>query len=290
MAAINTNCVGRSRALVQQEAAKPVDVIKIWVDDRLGELPKITPELYGAIIDEAHKHDLKVLAHIYYLEDAKELIRRGLDALAHSVRDQEVDEEFLRLAKEAGITQITTLVGHSANVAYAEGPTFLDDPGLPLLFPASVLETVGSKEYQEMVAKNLGERSGRRAVETTMKNTARVSAAGIPIALGTDSSGAGRFQGLSEHREMELLVNAGLTPMQAIRAATINAAKFLGVEDRYGTLEPGKVADFILLDANPLDDITNSRKIEAVWMNGEPVNRAALASLLYSSAVPVELV
>jgi len=267
-----------ARALVQREAAKPVDVIKIWVDDRLGELPKITPELYGAIIEEAHKHGLKVFAHMYYLEDAKELIRRGVDVLAHSVRSEEVDEEYLQLAKNAGVTHLATLVGHFTNIAYADGPTFLDEPGLSVLFPASVLETLGSKEYQEMVAKNLGERSGRNDYQTAVKNTAKLAAAGIPIAVGSDSSGAGRFQGLWEHREMELLVMAGLTPMQAIQAATINGAKVLGVDNRYGTLTPGKAADFIVLNANPLDDITNSRKIDAVWMNGEPVNRAALAS------------
>ena len=267
-----------ARALVRQEAAKPVDVIKIWVDDGRGELPKITPELYGTIIDEAHKHNLKVLAHIYYLEDAKELIRRGIDALAHTVRSEEVDEEFLQLAREAGVTQLSTLIGPFANIAYLEGPTFLDEPGLSLLFPASVLETLRSKEYQQRLAENQDARSRRRSYEIQMKNVAKVAAAGIPIAVATDSSGAGRFQGLWEHLEMELLVNAGLTPIEAIRAATVNGAKFLGVEDRYGTLAPGKVADFIVLNANPLDDITSSRQIDAVWINGNPVDRAALAS------------
>ena len=266
-----------AREMVQREAAKPADAIKIWVDDRLGELPKISMELCGAIIDEAHKHNLKVFVHMFYLEDAKELMRMGVDVIAHTVRDAEIDEEYIQLAREAGITQLATLVGHSSAIAYVQGADFLDDPGLPLLFPASVLETVGSKEYQQRVAENLSERSGFRANETAVKNTAKVAAAGIPIALGTDSSGSGRFQGLWEHREMELLVKTGLTPMQAIRAGTINAARVLGVDNRYGTIEPGKVADFIVINANPLDDITNSRKIDAVWMNGKLVNRAALA-------------
>lgn len=104
----------------------------------------------------------------------------------------------------------------------------------------------------------------------------KVAAAGIPIAVGTDSQGAGRFQGLWEHIEMELLVEAGLTPMDAIRAATVNSAKFLGVENRFGTLEPGKVADFIVLNSDPLSDISNSRDIDAVWMNGQPIDRSAL--------------
>ena len=266
-----------ARAMVQQELAKGSDVLKIWVDDRLGELPKITPELYGAIIDEAHRNNLKVLAHMFYLEDAKELMRRGLDALAHSVRDQEVDEEFLALAKETGVTQVTTLIGHYGNLTFPQDTSYLDDPGVPLMIPADALETLRSEEYQNEMAAGPGMERSRGFYETALKNAAAVAAAGIPIAVGTDSSGASRVQGLWEHREMEHMVKAGLTPMQAIQAATVNGARMLGVEDKYGTLQPGKVADLIVLDANPLSDITNSRKIDAVWMNGQPVDRAALA-------------
>ena len=263
--------------MVRKELEKQPDVIKIWVDDRLGELPKITPELYGAIIDEAHQNNVTVLAHMFYLEDAKELMRRGLDALAHSVRDKEVDEEFLALAKENGVTQVATLVGHYGNQTFPEDTSFLDDPGVPLMVPADALETLRSKEYQNKQAQSPTRERSRRHYETALKNAAKVAAAGIPIAIGTDSSGVGRVQGLWEHREMEHLVKAGLTPMEAIQAATMNGAKLLGVEDKYGSLEPGKVADLIVLNANPLSDITNSLNIDAVWMNGKPVNRAGLA-------------
>ena len=266
-----------ARAMVQQELAKGSDVLKIWVDDRLGALPKITPELYGAIIDEAHRNNLKVLAHMFYLEDAKELMRRGVDALAHSVRDKEVDEEFLALAKETGVTQVTTLIGHYGNLTFSQDTSYLDDPGVPLMIPADALETLRSEEYQNEMAAGPGMERSRGFYETALKNAAAVAAAGIPIAVGTDSSGASRVQGLWEHREMEHMVKAGLTPMQAIQAATVNGARMLGVEDKYGTLQPGKVADLIVLDANPLSDITNSRKIDAVWMNGKPVDRDALA-------------
>ncbi|MCH7803329.1 MAG: amidohydrolase family protein [Acidobacteria bacterium] len=266
-----------ARQLVQElvQERQP-DVIKIWVDDRLGELPKLTPELYGAIIEEAHSQGIKVMAHMYYLEDTKELIRRGVDGLAHSVRDQEVDDEFLRLAKENGVTQVATLVGHSSRLAYADGPDFLDDPALPVLFPPLVLETVSGQEYQANLANSPNLASTREVYATAAKNLAKVAAAGIPIAVGTDSGGPGRFQGLWEHREMELMVKAGLTPMQAIQAATANGAKFLGLEDQYGTLEPGKIADLIILNADPLEDIRNTRNIDEVWMNGERVNRADL--------------
>ena len=190
---------------------------------------------------------------------------------------KEVDEEFLALAKETGVTQVTTLIGHYGNLTFPQDTSYLDHPGVPLMIPADALETLRSEEYQNEMAAGPGMERSRGFYETALKNAAAVAAAGIPIAVGTDSSGASRVQGLWEHREMEHLVKAGLTPMQAIQAATVNGARMLGVEDKYGTLQPGKVADLIVLDANPLSDITNSRKIDAVWMNGQPVDRAALA-------------
>ena len=286
-----------ARALVRKEIQKNPDTLKIFP-------VRLSPDIYGAIIDEAHRHNVRVLAHVHDLEDAKELMRRGVDSLAHSVRDQEVDAEFLKLAKDNDVTQLPTLIWHQGPLAYAEGtPAFLDDPGLHPLFPAHVLTILRSKEYQERLNRpSLAKSRGRRAYETAMKNAAKMAAAGIPLAVGTDSGGwcnipwcgsgmpaeilqsgipigmgPAIFQGLSEHREMEFLVKAGLTPMQAIQAATINGARFLRVEDKYGSLEIGKVADFIVLNADPLSEITNSRKIDAVWMDGKPVDRGALA-------------
>ena len=269
-----------ARQIVQQEAAKPVDYIKIYVADRgpRGGVSKLTPEIYGAVIDEAHKHNLKVISHQITLEDAKELIRQGVDALGHSVRDQEVDEEFLQLAKESGVVQLPTLAGHRIRIDFIDQASYLDDPGVPLLFPASVLETVTSKQYRDRLVQTRDMAGERRDYEMAVRNTAKVAAAGITIAMGSDSSGAAHFQGLWAHRELELWVEAGLTPIEAIRAATVNGAKFLGIDDRYGTLAPGMVADFIVLNGDPLADMANSRKIDAVWMNGEPVDRAALAS------------
>ena len=271
--------VQEAREMVRQELQKKPDVLKIWVDDQNAELLKLPPDLYGAIIDEAHNNNVRVFVHMKTLSDTKELIRRGVDVLAHSVRDKEVDEEFLQLAKSRGVIQLSTMAGMEGTLAYAEGnPPFLSDPGLPVLFPASLLETFGSKQYQEQTAKSPTLRDTRREYEIALKNTAKAAAAGIPIALGTDSGSPGRFPGLWEHREMELLVRAGLTPMQAIQAATINGARTLQVDAKYGSLEGGKVADFIILNADPLADITNSRKIDSVWMNGKQVDRNALAT------------
>jgi imidazolonepropionase-like amidohydrolase len=264
-------------AMVRQEEARGVDAIKIWEDDSHGELPKFSPEIYGAIIDEAHRRTRKVFTHMYALDDAKELIRRGLDVLAHSVRDREVDEEFLQLAKARHVTQVAGLVGHAADFTYAERPAFLDDPGLPRLYARTLLAMVGSPDYQKKIADNPGLAVVRREFAVAERNVAKVSAAGIPIAIGTDAGAPGNFHGLWDHREMEKLVTAGLTPMQALRAATIAGARVLGMDRQFGSLEPGKAADFVVLDADPLRDITNTRKIAAVWVGGRPVDRAALA-------------
>jgi len=265
-----------AREMVRQELQKKPDLIKIWVDDNNGRMPKLSPELYGAIIDEAHKNNVRVVAHMKYLDDTKELMRRGIDVLAHSVRDKEVDEEFIQLAKERGVIQLPTMAGMDATLSYASGNTsFLSDPGLPVLFPASLLQTLGGPEYREQMGRaNLA--ATRAEYETALKNTAKLAAAGVPIALGTDSGSPGRFPGLWEHREMELYIRAGLTPMQAIQAATINGARMLRIERQYGSLEAGKVADLILLNADPLSDITNSRRIDSVWMNGKQVDRGTL--------------
>lgn len=266
----------QARAMVREEAEKGVDLLKLWVDDGRGRLPQLAPEVYGAVLDEARAHDLKVLVHLYALDEAREVVRRGASGLAHSIRDHPVDEAFLELARERGIIALPALVGHAANLAYADGPDFLDDPGLPLLFADSVLEIMGSRTYQEgrAAAQNLAQ--NRQDYAMAAENALRLYQAGIPLGIGTDSGPPGRFQGLWEHREMELLVEAGIPPMEVIRAATLNGARFLDIQGQYGSVEAGKVADLLILDANPLDDIRNSRRIHQVWMDGRPVDRAAL--------------
>lgn len=267
-----------ARAMARQELANRPPFLKLWVDDRLGQSPPFPPEIYGPILEEARQQGVRVTAHVYYLRDAKELMRRGVAALAHSVQDQEVDQEFLELARQNGVVQILTLAGIRKTVDYVENPEFLADSSLRLLFPAAVLETFASKGYRDALAKDFDLNLIRRQSEVAAKNSKKIADAGIPIAVGTDSGLVGSFPGLWEHRELELLVKAGLTPMQAFQAATLAGARFLGVDRDYGSLAPGKVADFLVLNANPLSDMTRTRQIEAVWMNGKQVDRSALAS------------
>lgn len=241
-----------ARAAVRTEAAREVDVIKIWVDDRNGQFEKLSPALYGAIIDEAHKNDLLVAAHIFTLEDAKTLVRSGVDIFAHGVRDRDIDDEFIALIKE-----------HS-NVVLI--------PNLPGRGIATDLDWLaGSMPNEELDAlKQSASEQGNQVSEAfaiQARNLNRLSQEGMTIAFGTDGNNP-----WSPHVEMEDMVAAGMTPAQVIKAATLNAAEVAGFS-AMGSIEPGNSADFIVLQANPLNDITNTRLIESVFLHGDAVER-----------------
>lgn len=244
---------------VQELAARKVDMIKIWVDDRNGKYKKLTPALYGAIIDEAHKHGVRVTAHIVTLEDAKGLLRAGLDGFAHTVRDRDIDDEFVSLVKQR------------PNLFYVPN---LPDRGVKtdLSWLSEAVAPDELKKLQEAAA------TDRPAVQQAFgiqaRNLARLNKEGVLIALGTDGGVP-----WSHHLEMADMVAAGMTPAQVIVAATRNAAQVLRLND-LGTVAAGKSADFLVLDANPLDDISNTRKISAVYLRGAAVDRAAIRARL----------
>ena len=245
-----------ARTAVQELAPRNVDMVKIWVDDRNGQFEKLTPELYGAVIDEAHQQGLRVTAHVYTLEDAKGLLRAGLDAFAHGIRDMDVDDEVVEL--------------------FAERPTVVLVPNLPNPGVATDLSwlsgTIPPDELQQMQERSVDRPAAQEAFGIQARNLARLSAEGVTIGFGTDGGA-----GWSPHAEMEDMVRAGMTPADVIVAATRNSADLLALDD-LGTLEAGKSADFVVLEANPLDDITNTRRIVDVYLRGTAVARAALSA------------
>ena len=244
-----------ARKAVQELAAKKVDMVKIWVDDRDGKYKKLGPELYGPIINEAHKHNLRATAHIVTLEDAKGLLRAGIDGFAHTVRDRDIDDEFIALIKKR--------------------PNFFQVPNLPdrgvktdLSWVSDIVPPAELKKLQDAVATDRPD--AQRAYAIQARNLARENKEGILIALGTDGNVP-----WSHHLEMEDMVVAGMTPAQVIVASTRNAAQVLKLSD-LGTIAAGKSADFVVLNANPLDDITNTRRIADVYLRGTAVDRAGL--------------
>jgi imidazolonepropionase-like amidohydrolase len=262
--------VAECTGFVEELAAKKPDLVKIWVDGRNGRSKKFPPEVSQAIISTAHRHGLKVVAHIVYQEDAQQLVDEGLNALAHSVRDQPVDDKLIASMKEHGTWLIPTLTRDSFAVAYDHTPAFLDDPFVTRTVPPSVIATLKSAYYQKRVVADPDFPKYAGMFENSKHNLKRLADAGIPYGFGTDSNFPGRFVGYAEHWEMELMVEAGLTPMQVITAATKSGAEFLGAKD-LGTLEKGKWADLIVLTKNPVDDIRNTRTIQAVYIAGNRV-------------------
>jgi imidazolonepropionase-like amidohydrolase len=265
-----------ARADVQELAAKKVDMIKIWVDDRNGTVEKLKPNLYRAIIDEAHKHDIHVMAHIVDLADVKDLLRAGVDGFAHMIRDKDVDDELLALLKARPNVFFEQTLWGERRAIYAARPAWLDEPILRETFSSKEIEILG-EEFSGGAETPQAQRA-RAMGQVNLRNTARLNAAGVTLAVGTDSGGVTgeEFFGLGAHIEMEIeATRAGLTPMQALGAGTRTPAKILGL-DQLGTVAPGKSADFIVLNANPLDNIANTRKIDRVYLRGEAVPRAAM--------------
>jgi imidazolonepropionase-like amidohydrolase len=262
--------MAEARQAVEEQVAKGVDFIKLWVDDEFGDLPsRMPPDISKAIIDQAHKHGLRAIAHIFYLDNAKTLAAQGVDGFAHSVRDQPVDQALLDEMKRHDIVQLAATLSREASFTYTKLP-FLDDPFFNRSITPAALATLESQERQQKLAagKHFGQYQG--VLDTALANTRREIAAGVRYGVGSDSGPSGRFSGHFLHWELQLMVQAGLSPLQVLTAATSTNAKLIGAKD-LGTIEPGKSADLLVLDADPVSDIRNTRTIHAVYVAGKPV-------------------
>jgi len=260
-----------ARAMVQKEAKRPLGVpafTKIWVTDE-GGLKPMKPEIFAAIIDESHKHDKRVIAHTYSPAFGKALMRAGVDAITHSPQTP-IDDEYLALAKQHRTLFIFDIVRANDNEDY------LDDPRLPLLFPPAVVQTIRSKAYRDSLTAGPDFPRIKRLNEYSLGQAANIAAAGLPFAIGSDSGQPAYLAGMWEHREMEVLARGGVAPMKIIQAATGTGAAFHGIDKTHGTLTKDRSADFIVLSASPLSDILNTRKIEAVWINGRQIDLKSL--------------
>ena len=268
---VNPESVGEATDQVNAVADMGADIVKIRVDDNLGSTRKMPPDVYGAVIEQAHARGLRVAAHLYYLDDAKALLAAGADMVAHSVRDQPVDDELPALLKERDVCYCPTLMREVSTFVYEKRPDWFDDPFFLQDADPAVVQALEAPEYQERIRDSQSAQAYKVALEQAKENLQALSDAGVRIAMGTDTGPAARFQGYFEHGELDLMVESGLTPMQTIVAATGDAARCLQIDGEVGTLANGKWADFVVLGANPLDDIRNTRAIESVWIAGNQV-------------------
>ena len=260
-AAYGVTTEAEARNAVKELAAKKVDIVKIWVDDRNKTVTPLPPSLYRPIIEEAHAHKLRVVAHVYYLADAKSLLRAGIDGFAHGIRDLDVDAEIIGLFKQR--------------------PQVFVIPNLPDTPPSTsdlvwLSETLPAQQIDAMKKTASATPARPRLFEVQARNLAHLNAAGVRIGFGTDA-GVGAPYGFSAHTELADMVAAGMTPAQVLVAATRTSAEILRL-NQLGTIARSKSADFIVLDANPLDDIKNTRKIVDVYLRGAHVDRARLSA------------
>jgi imidazolonepropionase-like amidohydrolase len=263
-----------ARAQVQALAARKPDWVKIRVDDNLGTTTRMPPEVYRAVVDEAHKHGLRLAAHIFYLEDARDLVASGADFIAHSIRDRPVDPAFIAALKKRNICVCPTLMREVSAFVYGSEPAFFSDPFFLKDADAAVVAALRDPERQKSVATSPASARYREALEVASRNLKTLFDAGVPIAMGTDTGPPARFQGYFEHLELERMVAAGLTPEEVLVAATGGAAWCLGLAGKVGTLEPGAWADLVVLRQDPLADIRNTRTLESVWVAGNRVTEA----------------
>jgi imidazolonepropionase-like amidohydrolase len=270
-AAFPVTTVAGARASVDELVPRKVKLIKTWVDGRGGTIKPMSPELYRAIIDEAHKNNLRVAVHATDLSQAKDLLRAGIDVFAHMISD--VDDELVSLFQQHPNTAVLSALGGPRRAVYA--------PWLNPVHPL-IAETV-LPEQIERLRQRFPQRDAaqlaraKTAWERLARGVAKLTAAGVKIGVGTDGGGqqGDQFLGWTMHTELENMVAAGMTPAEVIVAATRTTAEILGIDD-LGMVAPGKSADFVVLDANPLDDITNSRKISQVYLRGSAMDRAKL--------------
>jgi len=265
--------VDEARKLVAENQAMKVDIIKIRVDDNLGATPKMAPEIYKAVIDEAHKRGMRVAVHLFYLADAKGVLDAGADFIAHSVRDTDVDEPFIAMLKRRDVCYCPTLMREVSTFVYESTPAWFSDPQFTKYADMKAVELLKQPQRQEQMKNSRSAKAYRAGLEVANRNLKKLADSGVKIAMGTDTGPPARFQGYFELMELEMMAKAGLTPRQVLASATRDSARCMKLDTQVGTLEANKWADFVVLDADPLGDISNVKRINAVYIAGNRVER-----------------
>lgn len=264
-----------ARAMTNTVADMKPDLIKIRVDDNLGTSRKMPEPAWRAVIEQAHARKLPVAVHIYWLADAKATVMAGADMIAHSVRDTAVDDQFINEMKSRDVCYSPTLTREISTFIYDTAPAWVDDPFFVKGVDKDIPAQLKDPKRHEQIRNSNGWKAGQQykvGLEVAKRNLKTLADSGVRIAFGTDTGPPARFQGFFEHLELEMMVDAGLTPMQALVSATGDAARCHRKAGEFGTLAPGAAADLLILGANPLQGIRNMRTIEQVWIAGRRVN------------------
>lgn len=266
--------VGDSEQAIRDEVNRNADMgadfIKVRIDDNLGASEKMSRPFFEALVDQAHIRRLPVAVHLYYLDDAKFMLDANADIIAHSVRDLAVDREFIDKVIASDTCYIPTLTREVSTFVYESVPDFFEDPYFLKEVEPEIIAELSSPERMSRIAGSRSAQAYKAQLPTAMGNVGTLYNSGVRIAMGTDTGPPARFQGYFEHMEMHMMVDAGLTPLDAIRASTGVAADCIGMGD-IGTLEPGKWGDFSVLTENPAEDIRNSHSMESVYVAGNLV-------------------
>ena len=262
------------RRAVREVSAKEIAFIKIWVDDRGGSQEKLGRDVYRAIIDEAHAHGIEVFVHQQNAEDMPDLLEAGVAGFLHGRIGEAMDESLAAQIRDSGAFVVPNL-----GLGELRRERVADDPFLREATSADVAARLGevydSRRPPGGEARTLVATAAEREDELS-EAFSRLLGAGVDIVLGTDAGALpGHFFGYTGHRELEIFVRLGMTPMQAIVAGTSRPAERLGLSDM-GTIAAGKTADFVILDENPLEDIRHTRTISQVYLRGRMVDREGL--------------
>jgi imidazolonepropionase-like amidohydrolase len=263
-----------ARALVRRELERKPDYIKVWYIHQKGDDFAKQEAIVRATAEEAHAAGLRLAVHATELDVAKSALRAGADYLVHSVEDAPIDDEFLALAKRNKIIYCPTLfvlMGYRYALSGTWQPTAdekrLADP--QMLAAMGDLAKIPKDKLPERVAKLMAAPPEVKVSQVSIDNLRKVWDAGIPVAMGTDAGNIGTLHGPSVFREMALMTQAGLTPLQVLRTATVGGAMAMGMPDDIGTIAPGKLADLVVLDADPLADVANLSQARYVMKGGK---------------------
>jgi imidazolonepropionase-like amidohydrolase len=269
---ISGNTADEARANTLKVVEMKPDLLKIRVDDNLGTSRKMPEAAWRVVIEEGKKRNLPVAVHIYWLADAKATLLAGADMIAHSVRDVPVDDEFINALKSRDVCYSPTFTREISTYIYDTTPSWVDDPFFLKGAEQGVAEQLKDPKRHEQIRNSSAWKAGQQykgSLEVAKKNLKTLVDRGVRIAFGTDTGPPARFQGFFEHLELEMMVEAGLTPMQALVSATGDAARCHRKAGQFGTLAAGAAADLLILNANPLENIRNTRNIDAIWINGK---------------------